>query len=100
MQLRNSIGVSTFGYLLTALHAAGRDDAFVDALTDPSRPGYAHILREGATYTWESWDARQIGDSESHAFGSNVLTLMQEDMLGVTVTAPGAARARRVRRPT
>jgi alpha-L-rhamnosidase len=92
VQLQNSIGVSTFGYLLSALHAAGRDTAFVAALTDPNRPGYAHILREGATYTWESWDARQIGDSESHAFGSNVLTLMQEDLLGVKVTAPGAAR--------
>ena len=91
VRLRNSIGVSTFGYLLTALHAAGRDEAFVAALTDPNRPGYAHILREGATYGWESWDARQTGDSESHAFGSNVLTIMQDDLLGVTVTAPGAS---------
>ena len=42
----------------TALHAGGRDDALVTALTDPNRPGYAQILREGATFTWESWDAR------------------------------------------
>ena len=92
VRLRNSIGVSTFGYLLMALNRAGRDQAFVDTLTDPTRPGYAQILGEGATYSWESWDARQTGDSESHAFGSNVLTLMQEDLLGVKVTAPGAAR--------
>ena len=45
--------------MLTALNRAGRDDAFVAALTDPTRPGLAHILREGATYTWESWNARQ-----------------------------------------
>ena len=92
VQLKNSIGVSTFGYLLTALHRAKRDAAFVAALTDPARPGYAHILQEGATYGWESWDARQTGDSESHAFGSNVLTIMQEDVLGVTVAAAGGAR--------
>ena len=69
--------------------------AFVAALTDPNRPGYAQILQEGATYAWESWDARQTGDSESHAFGSNVLTIMQEDVLGVSVTAPGGAAGRR-----
>ncbi len=92
VKLRNSIGVSTYGYLLAALHTAGRDDAFVASLTDPTRPGLAHILKEGATYTWESWDARQVGDSESHAFGSNVLTLIQEDLLGVQVVAPGAAQ--------
>ena len=91
VKLGNRIGVSTYGYLLMALNRGGRDDALVASLTDPTRPGLAHILKEGATYTWESWDARQIGDSESHAFGSNVLTLMQEDLLGVNVTAPGAS---------
>jgi hypothetical protein len=91
VRLKNSIGVSTFGYLLTALDIANRAPAMVAALTDPHRPGYAHILQEGATYSWESWDARQTGDSESHAFGSNVLTIMQEDLLGVTVAAPGAS---------
>lgn len=92
VKLGNSIGVSTFSYLLDALHAAGRDGAFVTAITDPARPGYARILKEGATYTWESWDARQTGDSESHGFGSTVLTTLQQDVLGVRVVAPGAAR--------
>jgi len=92
VHLKNRLGVSTFGSLLVALHDAGRDAALVAALTDPTRPGYAHILQEGATYSWESWDARQVGDSESHAFGSNVFTIMQQDLLGVTVTSPGAAR--------
>ena len=41
---------------------------------------------------WESWDARQTGDSESHGFGSPVLTVLQDDILGVTVMQPGAAR--------
>jgi len=63
----------------------------VNALTDPKRPGYAQILKEGATFTWESWDARQTGDSESHGWGSTVLAVLQDDVLGVRVTAPGAA---------
>ena len=53
----------------TRCTTAGRDDALVTALTDPNRPGYAQILKEGATFTWESWDARQTGDSESHGWG-------------------------------
>ena len=91
VSLRNQIGVSTFSYLLDALHAAGRDDAFLASLTDPTRPGYAQILKEGATYTWESWDARQTGDSESHGFGSTVLFTLQNDILGVQTAAPGAS---------
>ena len=86
------MGVSTFSNLLVGLHNAGRDTAFVAAITDPNRPGYAQILKEGATFTWESWDARQTGDSESHGFGSTVLTTLQDDILGVSVAAPGGAR--------
>jgi len=92
VSLGNSLGVSTFANLLIGLHNAGRDDALITAITDPNRPGYAHILKEGATYLWESWDARQTGDSESHGFGSPVLTVLQNNVLGVTVTEPGAAR--------
>jgi alpha-L-rhamnosidase len=87
----NETGVSTFSNLLVALHNAGRDQAFIAAITDPNRPGYAQILKEGATYTWESWDARQSGDSESHGFGSTVLSVLQDDVLGVRTAAPGAA---------
>jgi alpha-L-rhamnosidase len=89
--LKNAMGVVNFRVLLDALHAAGRDDALVAALTDPNRPGYARILAEGATFTWESWDARQTGDSESHGWGSTVLAVLQDDVLGARITAPGAA---------
>jgi alpha-L-rhamnosidase len=92
VRLKNSMGVVNFKVLLDALHVAGRDDALVDALTDAKRPGYAQILKEGATFTWESWDARRTGDSESHGWGSTVLAVLQDDVLGVRVTAPGAVR--------
>ncbi len=89
--LGNKTGVSTFSNLLMALHGVGRDQALVTAITDPTRPGYAQILAEGATFTWEAWDARKTGDSESHGFGSTVLSVLQDDLLGVKVSAPGAA---------
>jgi alpha-L-rhamnosidase len=48
-------------------------------------------LAQGATFTWESWDARQVGDSESHGWGATVLSVLQDDILGARVTAPGGA---------
>jgi alpha-L-rhamnosidase len=89
--LKTNMGVVNFRVLLDALHRAGRDDALVTELTDPSRPGYAQILHEGATFTWESWIARQNGDSESHGWGATVLAVLQDDILGVHVDAPGAS---------
>jgi len=90
--LKTAMGVVNYHVLLDALHDSGRDDAIVAALSDPNRPGYAQILKEGATFTWESWDARQTGDSESHGWGSTVLAVLQDDVLGARVTAPGAAQ--------
>ena len=91
VRLKNAMGVSTFPNLLLALHALGRDDAVVAALADVHRPGYAKILQQGATYIWEAWDARQTGDSESHAWGSPVLTALNDDILGVRGVLPGGA---------
>ena len=88
----NQVGVPTFEDLAYGLHAGGRDDALVTALTDPSRPGYAMILAEGATFTWEAWDARTTGDSESHGWGAAIVPPLQEDILGVRIAAPGAAQ--------
>jgi len=90
--LKNAMGVVYFRVLLDALHVAGRDQALVDALTDPKRPGYAQILQRGATFTWESWIAPDVGDSESHGWGATVLAVLQDDILGVRATAPGGAQ--------
>jgi alpha-L-rhamnosidase len=92
VSLGNAMGVVYFRVLLDALHAAGRDDALVTSLTDPNRPGYAQILKDGATFTWESWNARAVGDSESHGWGATVLAVLQDHILGVHTTAPGSSR--------
>ncbi len=91
VSLGNAMGVVYFRVLLDALHAAGHDDALIDALTDPNRPGYAQILKQGATFTWESWNAPEVGDSESHGWGATVLAVLLDDILGVHTTAPGSS---------
>ena len=92
ISLGSATGVGIYWVLLDALHASGNDQGLVNLLTNPKQPGYAQILSEGATFTWESWDARQIGDSESHGWGSAVFSRLQDDLLGVHMAQPGAAR--------
>ena len=82
----------TAGELLDALRLVGRDRDVVTRITDPKTPGWANILAQGGTFTWEVWkpvDAN--GDSMSHGWGSNVLVEIQRALLGVIPTAPGYA---------
>ena len=87
--LGTNMGVVNFRVLLDALTP---DDALVAELTDAVRPGYAQMLQKGATFTWESWNAREVGDSESHGWGATVLAVSQDRILGVRIADPGAAR--------
>ena len=82
----------TAHWLMMAL--ASRPDRFVTRLTDANGLGWANILASGGTFTWESWEAPQTGDSLSHGWGSAALADVLQDLLGVSVTAPGAARIR------
>ncbi len=80
----------TAGELLEALRLVGRDRDLVARVTDPKAPGWARILAQGGTFTWEVWrpvDAN--GDSMSHGWGSNVLVELQRALLGVVPTSPG-----------
>ena len=73
----------------------GRVDDMVRILTDPSHDGWANILAQGATYTWEVWEPSDAdGDSMSHGWGSNVLVEIQQTLLGVRPTSPGYAIVR------
>lgn len=77
--------------LLRALAVAGRHDDIVRLLTDASAPGWAQIIAEGGTFTWETWKPSDlIGDSMSHGWGSSALVAMQESLLGVSLDAPNA----------
>ncbi|MES1172010.1 MAG: alpha-L-rhamnosidase C-terminal domain-containing protein, partial [Bacteroidota bacterium] len=84
-------GPMTAHWLAKALADSERFDALLTLLTDRTRPGWANILSQGATFTWESWDAPVRGESESHSWGSAVVTTILESMLGVRVIGAGAA---------
>ena len=86
------MGPMTAHRLLAAL--ADRPDQVVARLTDTKGPGWGNILARGGTFTWESWDAPETGQSHSHPWGSTSLVDVQQTLLGVTVTAPAAAQIR------
>ncbi|GAA2459133.1 glycoside hydrolase family 78 protein [Actinomadura vinacea] len=75
-----------------------RPGTFVTRLTDTQGPGWGNILARGGTFTWESWDAPETGQSHSHPWGATALLDINRTLLGVTVTAPAGA-AIRVRPP-
>jgi alpha-L-rhamnosidase len=82
----------TASEVLDALAIAGRYDDLVRILTDKTSDGWANILAQGGTFTWEVWEPSDIiGDSMSHGWGANVLVTIQHSLLGVTPTAPGYA---------
>ncbi len=91
------MGPMTADLLLTALHRSGRDDQVLTRLPDETL-GWANILARGGTFTWESWEAPERGESMSHGWGSAALTDLQQDLLGVQVTSP-AARTLRIAPP-
>jgi alpha-L-rhamnosidase len=86
-----SQGPMTAHWLAKALGDNERFDALLALFTDRVNPGWANILAQGATFTWESWDAPVRGESESHGWGSQVAVDILEQLLGMKVTTPGAA---------
>ncbi len=80
-------------WLCEALEAADRTDALIDLITNPDDDGWANILEQGGTFTWETWHCRdpdlptseRRNRSESHAMGSPVLVSIQRALLGVRV---------------
>jgi len=84
-------GPMTAHFLLQALNIAGRTDQVIARLTDQTGLGWANILSQGGTFTWESWTAPAMGESESHGWGSQALVDIVESLLGLQVTGPGAS---------
>jgi alpha-L-rhamnosidase len=78
--------------VLRSLALCGRYGDLVERLTDAGTDGWARILAQGGTFTWEVWRPSDvIGDSMSHGWGSNVLVEIQRSLLGVRPTAAGYA---------
>ncbi|MEV6816928.1 family 78 glycoside hydrolase catalytic domain, partial [Micromonospora sp. NPDC051296] len=85
-------GPMTAHWLLRALGDAGRPDAVLDLLTNPDDLGWANILAQGGTFTWEAWTLDPgTNFSQSHGWGAQALVDVQETLLGVGTASPGGA---------
>ncbi len=80
----------TADVLVEALFKSGRGDAAVRLLTNTEDFGWAKLISEGYTYTWENWQA----GSQSHGWGSASLWPVIEYISGVKVIEPGAKTIR------
>ena len=81
-----STGIVGTRFVFEALHAGGRDDLAYEILTQPDFPGWVHMLKNGATTVWETWEG---GSSRNHPALAVVDAWLYEAIGGITPT-PGA----------
>lgn len=84
-------GPMTSHFLLDALAAAGSYDAVLDLLTNEDDYGWAGWLAGGGTFTPEAWQLSGSANSASHGWGSQAVVDVLDSVLGIEITAPGAA---------
>lgn len=85
-------GPMTVHRLVRALLSEGQTDAVLDLLTSPTQPGWARLLEQGASFTWEAWELAEGTDySQSHAWSASVVKEILEFLLGVRITVPGGS---------
>ena len=81
-----STGIVGTRFVFEALHAGGRDDLAYEILTQPDFPGWVHMLKNGATTLWETWEG---GSSRNHPALAVVDAWLYEAIGGIT-PEPGA----------
>jgi len=79
-------GPMTADILVEALFKSGRGEAALRLLTNTEDYGWAKLINEGYTYTWENWQA----GSQSHGWGSASLWQLIEYISGVKLIEAGA----------
>ncbi|MFJ8581733.1 family 78 glycoside hydrolase catalytic domain [Micromonospora sp. NPDC093277] len=85
-------GPMTAHWLLQALSDAERSEAVLTLLTNADDLGWANILAQGGTFTWEAWTLDPgTNFSQSHGWGAQALVDVQQTMLGIRTSSPGAA---------
>ncbi|MCA9985370.1 MAG: family 78 glycoside hydrolase catalytic domain, partial [Anaerolineales bacterium] len=94
-QMQMRVGMPTVYWLIRAVGEMGDGVHLLDLFTRADWTGWAQNIAQGATCTWESWDADRVKDvSMSHPWGAIGLLGIQEYVLGVQPLAPQYARLR------
>lgn len=73
-------------YLFQALQLIGRDDLAYQIATAPDYPGWSHMMNQGATTLWESWDGH--GSHNHPALGAPGIWFYT-GLAGIRPASPG-----------
>lgn len=85
-------GPMTAHWLLRGLEAGGDGTDVLKLLTNQNDLGWAKILADGGTFTYEEWVPDSSGNSLSHGWGAQSVVDITDSVLGIKTTAPGASR--------
>lgn len=83
-----SAGDIGFRFVLRALAEGRRSDVIYRMLTQEARPGYAWMLKQGATSLTESWDAN-LTTSHNHFMLGHVTEWFYHDLAGIAPDPAG-----------
>lgn len=88
-------GPMTAHWLLQALTDADRPEAVLDLLTAKDDLGWANILEQGGSFTWEAWTLDPgTNFSQSHGWGAQAAVDVVESQLGIRLGEPGGSTVR------
>lgn len=77
-------------YLLEGLFRNGADREALQLITADTNRSWTHMLRSGATITWEAWDEEFKSNLDwNHAWGAAPANLLPRFVLGVEPAEPG-----------
>jgi alpha-L-rhamnosidase len=83
-----SVGMICIRWLTEAIGTADEGEHLIDLYTNPQWDGWAKNLTQGATVTWESWNALEVNQSLSHPWGAVGLLAIQNYILGIKSLSP------------
>ncbi len=86
-------GPMTADILINSLFKSDKPAVALNLLTNTNDVGWAKLIREDYSFTWEAWQYRNEY-SQSHGWGAAVLKPVVENIAGVTVTEAGAAKVK------
>ena len=89
-------GPMTADILAKGLFNGGQNTAALKLLINENDYGWAKTLKQGGTFTWESWvaDGSSVNDSQSHAWGATAASDILRNLAGVQILEAGAKRVK------
>ena len=83
-----NVGMVCLRWLIESIGKANEGEHLIDLYTNSAWDGWAKILTQGATVTWESWNAIDKNESLSHPWGAVGLVAIQKYILGIQPLTP------------